>query len=117
MRVEVYRNLHRGDWSIRSCTTGRVIGHSDQVFLADVRLTVQKAGRDRVLREKRKNVHAFMRGELVTTADWHTSHNTDQQVSYNPYKAGSFILKATGEPVTQATRVTLTASGQAFIGN
>ena len=113
MIVEVYRNLHTGSWSIRSSKTGLVIDHADQVHLTGAKLVVQPAGRAKVLREKRKNVHAFIRGERVPMAA--DPQPADQQVSYNPYKCGSFVIKSTGEPITEAGSVTLTAEGHAYI--
>ena len=113
MIVEVYRNLHTGSWSIRDSRTGLVVDHAEQVCLAGARLVVQPAGRAKVLREQRKNVHAFIKGERVPMVAG--PHHPDRQVSYNPYKCGSFVLKATGEPITEADSVTLTASGHAYI--
>jgi hypothetical protein len=129
MRVEVYRNLHRGCWSVRSSSTGRVIAHAERVQLEDVRLVVQPAGRARVLREQRKNVHAFMRGELThlwKQDEWSTIDSTldlyprmpeGQQVSYNPYRCASFVMRATGETIQGASSVTLTETGHAYIGS
>jgi len=57
--VDVYRNLHKNTWSIRSRTTGRVVEHSDNVLVRAAKFVVQPAGRKRVLQEQRKNVHAF----------------------------------------------------------
>jgi len=33
MQVEVYRNLHTGNWSIRSAKSGRVVDHADTVYI------------------------------------------------------------------------------------
>jgi hypothetical protein len=61
-KVFVYYNLHKHTWSIRDCKTRRVIGHSDHVLLFEVKPKVSQAGRERVLREQRKNVHAGLEG-------------------------------------------------------
>ena len=66
-RVRIYRNLHKGslsikDWDRQSPTYGRVIDRPNVYFVSYPRFIVSKAGRDRVLREKRKNVHAFVQG-------------------------------------------------------
>jgi hypothetical protein len=68
MRVEVYYNLHKKCFSIRH--KGIVISHANTVKLADVTFVVRKAGRERVLREKKKNVHAFVRGNLLPLTTW-----------------------------------------------
>ena len=65
MRVEVYFNLHKKTFSVRSCRTGRVIHHTDKVHIANPEFVVRKAGRERVLREGKKNVHAFVRGDVT----------------------------------------------------
>lgn len=66
MKVEVYRNLNNGRLSIRDAKTKLVVGHADRVKLTDVTFHVSQAGRERVLRERRKNVHAVVRGYMVS---------------------------------------------------
>ena len=100
--VEVYKNLHKGVWSIRQA--GKVVAHSDYVFLADAKFVVRPGGRARVLREKRKNVHAFVKGFVVppSVAGVETD-GTWKDISYNPYQHSTFV---TGEtPVSQARYV------------
>ncbi len=46
-------------------STGRVIGYTESVNLEDVEFKVSEAGRQRLLREKRKNVHAFAIGTVA----------------------------------------------------
>ena len=67
MKVDVYRNLHKKCWSIRSVATGRVVAHKSDATVANAKFIVQPAGRAKVLREKKKNVHAFIRGEWIET--------------------------------------------------
>jgi hypothetical protein len=110
--VDVYRNLHKNTWSIRSRTTGRVVGHSDNVLVRAAKFVVQPAGRKRVLQDKRKNVHAFVRG-VVSPLPGVTTFETpcDVQVKYNPYKADHFYEVETGEAVEQASVVVLDTQG------
>jgi len=108
MRVFVYFNLHRKCWSIKALegeNKGRVIGHAKGVYLSDVRPKVSEAGRQRVLREKRKNVHAGLTGNLMCVTDdsnlWRrypyigSYHHTlgATRITYNPYRCGHFTLK------------------------
>ena len=65
MRVEVYFNLHKKVFSVRSVMTGRVILHTDKVHISNPKFVVRKSGRDKVLRERKKNVHAFVRGDAT----------------------------------------------------
>lgn len=127
MKVEVYRNLHNGKLSIRDAKTKLVIGHADRVKLTDVTFHVSQAGRERVLREKRKNVHAVVRGSLVSfmfgggykgrsLSSYVQEGEVPQfamadnmQVKYNPYKAGSFMLG--DEPVHEAKAVRIGIAG------
>jgi hypothetical protein len=120
--VEVYRNLHKNCWSVRNNATGHVLWHVDEVLLEDVDLVVRPAGRAKVLREKRKNVHAFAKGEIVETHVGPGNLVTDlipyqnSQVVYNPYEHDSFVLQDTGERVTHAKHVYLNNKGKVFIG-
>ena len=64
MKVEVYFNLHKKLFSVRSVATGRVMFHTYEVCIDNPKFVVRKAGRDKVLRERKKNVHAFVRGDI-----------------------------------------------------
>lgn len=126
-RVRVYRNLRTGTWSIQTKTPKgwRVRGHATAVELLAADCNVSDAGRAKVLRERRKNVHAHIEGNI----DLRNLHVIDQnpkwayaygilesmdafpygnadRISYNPYKAGTFTT-SDGEPVTGARRVRL----------
>lgn len=112
--VEVYRNLHNGKMSVRDCKTHRVIAHVDNITLAGVGFRVSKAGRERVLREGRKNVHAFVSGKVVSFEGatpykgrdlneyiWEGGKNLllagDGRIAtYNPYKYDSFVIPQEG---------------------
>lgn len=97
-RVFVYWNLHKSLWSVRDCKTRKVIAHLHSLTLIDVKFKVSEAGRQRVLREQRKNVHAGVEG--------YVSVDTDNPclipVRYNPYELSSF--EASGRPIYEAPR-------------
>ena len=116
--VDVYRNLHRNTWSIRSRTTGRVIARADNVVVKNVKFVVQPAGRQRVLDEERKNVHAFVRGTISPISpDMLTRVAYNVQIKYNPYilepdqRAGHFYEVDTEETVGEAPIVVLDTKG------
>lgn len=93
--VFVYRNLHRNEWSIRAADgphKGEIIGHATHLVIDFARWRVNEAGRQRVIRDKAKNVHAGVFGML---ADVEPVNVTWQRVTYNPYKAGHFHLADT----------------------
>lgn len=106
-RVKVYRNLHNGKWSIADKATGLVLGHADSVILLNAEFIVKEAGRQRVLREKQKNVHAVVEGNFLTADSKHARHH-GVGVTYNPYKYATFVDKDTEEPIFQAAMVTFT---------
>lgn len=112
MEVDVYWNLHKKCFSVRDRKTRRVVAHKQHVLVYDPLFVVSEAGRQRVLREQRKNVHAFIRG----TSDLHdyyetlVSTSTLPEVTYNPYNAPSFTLKTSGEPIWEGAFAFLTAT-------
>ena len=106
MRVFVYFNLHKKLWSIKDLKTGKVIGRIDSVYLQDCEMKVSQAGRKRVLKEKRKNVHAG----IVGTWDYRDIHKIEgTEITYNPYKYESFVNKETLAPVYKASEVYMQA--------
>ena len=101
MRVEVYFNLHKRVFSVRSARSGRVILHTDKVHINQPQFVVREGGRQRVLKERKKNVHAFVRG-YATRHDHDPESPTD--VVYNPYKYDSFVDWKTETPIDKGLR-------------
>lgn len=103
MKVFIYWNLHKNCWSIKNTKTNKVIAHADQVSVKNVTFKVSEAGRQRVLKEKRKNVHAGVAGELVSYVARGGQRASKlpnlKAVSYNPYRGPSFYLKASEKPI------------------
>ena len=58
MSIEIYFNLHKKVFSIRN--KGKVVEHATAVTVTYPKFIVQPAGRAKVLRDKVKNVHAFV---------------------------------------------------------
>jgi|688.fasta_scaffold00313_107 hypothetical protein len=111
--VFVYRNLHYRDkvvYSVRNESTKRVSFHSSLVYLYDVVFKVGKAGQSRVRKEKRKNVHAGVKGSLAPMGLdlW---FGPFVQVRYNPYETGTFVRCDNGEPVHRAKKVLINEQG------
>ena len=99
MKVKVYFNLHKKLFSVVAMegpNKGRVIDHVDSLELEQCSFRVQKAGRERVLRENRKNVHAYISGH---TCAFNEPVKVDGEATYNPYKYSTFVDKADGSPV------------------
>ena len=105
-RVEIYRNLHNDTFSIRR--NGKVVKHlanSQSIFLKDVKFAVQPAGREKVRREGKKNVHAFIRGTYLAPSTFpHTTSEfkakCTEWVSYNPYQDDHFTATVTDPETT-----------------
>ena len=96
MKVAVYFNLHKKVFSIKAMEgekKGLVIGHSANVSIRNPVFKVSEAGRQRVLREKRKNVHAFVVGELVDYVEFDRKNDPVLDITYNPYKYSQFMIK------------------------
>jgi len=108
MQVRVYRNLHKKTYSIQAKTPKgwRVVEHRDFLFLSEAYFNVSEAGRQRVLREKRKNVHAYVEGELIENACF----KIGDQIRYNPYRASTFTDEQ-GKQVNYSKCVYLNAGG------
>jgi hypothetical protein len=106
-RVMVYYNLHKHTFSVQK--NGLVVLHADYVKLKDVEFRVRQGGKEKVRKEKSKNVHAFVIGDLVDycvyPCDDIPEEPTGDIVTYNPYKYDTFVYKETEEPVTTASEV------------
>ena len=115
MRVFVYYNLHKACWSIKCVDpdykhNGLVIAHATEVVLSEATGSVSRAGRERVLREQRKNVHAGIVGRLEAftgtkrlpfwtnghdkpvASYWKVTDRCTQRITYDPYKHHRFVL-------------------------
>ena len=90
--IEVYRNLHKKCWSVRQ--GGKVKVHTSYICLQAAEFVVQPAGREKVLREQKKNVHAFVKGYLISARTINRLNKdiewTMDAVTYNPYKHPHF---------------------------
>ena len=106
--VEVYFNLHKKLFSVRSRMTGKVFAHVDKVSLCDPKFVVRKSGRDRVRREGKKNVHAFVKGKLLNPTEdtllgaLVKALTEGKAVTYNPYKYDTFVYADTEQPIDNA---------------
>ena len=106
-QFDVYRNLNRQCWSIRSTASRLVVAHARALILVDATWHVSPGGNARVRREGRKNVHAFARGarshlgyeRLSTLGQWPKF----DRVTYNPYTDTQF--QSEGETVRKSAVV------------
>ena len=96
----IYRNLHTGGFSIKY--RGRVISRPMQFIATNVTFKVNESGRQRVIKEKQKNVHAYattLSEPVILKYDIRV--NSNNEVSYNPYKTNYFFNKINNQPITK----------------
>ncbi len=100
--VRVFKNLKYGCYSIMQ--RGVIRASAKQVRLSDVEFRVRESGRQRMLREKRKNVHAFAVGRLVDYVHPGDARELvrmeGRDAFYDPYRYASFVDCETKAPVT-----------------
>ena len=109
MPIEIYRNLHKKCFSIRQ--NGKVVDYlsdDQELHLTNVKFRVQPAGRERVRREKKKNVHAYVKGTISPLGGLQRKRLLQlcfQTASYDPYTMDTFQTFPDGEPIYEAPHV------------
>lgn len=104
--VKIYKNLHNGLWSIMQ--GGLVVAHVESFSMYGVSFKVSESGRQKVIRERKKYVHAFIVGRLLEvncTDDDIITSNPHTRVRYNPYTLTSFVIGINDAPISSACRV------------
>lgn len=115
-KVAIYKNLHKNMFSVVSRegkNYGKVIAHCDGAVLSNVSFTVSKKGRQRVVEERKKNVHAYVVGHIEAAKNWqpfregvgfvnkmdNESTMFAERIHYNPYHRDSFFYHGMRGPV------------------
>ena len=136
-RVKVYYNLQKDCLSVIDAETGLLYCHAHRVELHDAKFRVQLAGRNRVIKEKRKNVHAYIVGKCHDIGElpkerYHLvrgkvesydicqcegtmwceecvpeSAEQFRHATYNPYKYDTFVDDVSGESLFKSERVVI----------
>jgi len=88
-RIRAYYNLHKKCFSVQDYKTGLVIEHTDKLFVTNAMFVVRKSGNERVKKEGRKNVHAFVNGIRHSNSE-DAPLGSSYQVSYNPHTMDYF---------------------------
>lgn len=91
-RIRAYYNLHKKCFSVQDYKTGLVIEHTDKLFMTNAMFVVRKSGNERVKKEGKKNVHAFVNG-IRHDKPIDTNHCNNYEVKYNPYTMDFFHYK------------------------
>jgi hypothetical protein len=106
--AKIYFNLHKKVFSVQ--VNGKVVDHVKNLHILGATFRVSEAGRQRVINEKRKNVHAYVVAPIENirkvTNDQGNVSGWDA-VTYNPYRDATFVRKETREAIHQAYEVCL----------
>ena len=127
MRVRLYINLKiktQRAWSLMAMEgprKGKVIGIFDGAVMRDVTFPVSESGRQRVIREGSKNVHAFVDGTLIEKFPLRSmaagvtgsriAPGANVRVTYDPYTMPHMIRTDCVEFVHAASLVAITPAG------
>ena len=106
--IRVYYNFRRKLFSVQAKVNNKwvVVEHTNNIVLRNAIFNVSEAGRQRVLKQKRKNVHAFIIGERFPFIP--KSFVYRDEISYNPYKGPNFVIANQPEKsVDEAKYVTI----------
>ena len=114
--VRVFKNPKYGCYTIMQ--DGRVKASAKQVRLKEAAFTVRESGRQRMLHEQRRTIHAYIVGTLIEYI--HTEDAKSMSVlpgrsaRYNPYRYSSFVDSQTEAPLSLADLVQLDESGVTY---
>jgi hypothetical protein len=102
MRVRVHLNLHTKEWSV--ARNGKVIVTCGELVLSDARCIVSQSGRRRCLKQRVRNVHAWIEGNLISEVP----AGRRMSISYNPYRAAYFYDREKGREIRRCNFVHFT---------
>lgn len=106
----IYRNLHKKKFSIKDIKKRKVVDWKDCFIAVECHFKISESGRLKVIKEKRKNVHAGIVCDTIIG-------NLDQEyipkltnpklipLYYNPYKQDCFTRVDTNQKVEFARYV------------
>lgn len=113
MIVEVYKNLTKSRqakstvYSIRDSKTKKVINWSNAFTLKNVTFHINEKARQRVIANKRKEVHAWVKGELLM---YDILPSLRRKITYDPYKDMVFHFHS-GKKIENASVCSFTPRG------
>jgi hypothetical protein len=90
---------------MQSPNYGLIVGYEDCTILCNCRFVVNEKSRQRVLRERSKNVHAWVVGHGVDVKSFNFDMDKLRPSYYNPYEVNSFIDLETNKKVDEASVV------------
>lgn len=113
-KTKVYRNSRLNKWSVKF--NNGPVKHFNELSLSNATFHVQPAGRQKVLKTKRKNVHAYVSGTFVYTSHLvYLDTFKYRRVRYNPYYFDKFFYDDNLERVSSAKIVYFTDKGEVYV--
>jgi hypothetical protein len=99
---------------------GVIKASARQIRLKDAEFLVRESGRQRMLQSAKRNVHAYVVGELVA----YTHPDEDRALDllagrgarYNPFRYSAFVDCETEQPLSRAELVQLDERGVIYSG-
>lgn len=91
-KLYIYRNLTSKCFSVK--LRGKVVSHFTEPLVFSGSFSVSEKGRQRVVKERKKYVHAYVvcNGETASSFS-----GKKREITYNPFKNDSFVYVDTGE--------------------
>lgn len=112
---KIYFNLHKKCFSILAWDLDkkgwRLYSHEDSIEVSNAKMKISEIGRQRVIKEKRKNVHAFVYAEKIKTTCPTAKIKYNNRCSYNPYKHGFFYDALTEKPIMKLDKALMHSAG------
>lgn len=107
-RVEVYYNIQKGGFSIKSLDKqnkdkGKVVAYADNVLIENATFHINEKKLKEIHQRQRKTVYAVIRGYLKDT-DKHNQEEFNKGYC-NPFKVGNFIDWHTKDVLSRASQV------------
>lgn len=94
-KVIVHFNLNNHKWSIKH--KGKLMAIMDHVTIIPERIHINEKARQRVIKEKCRNLHAWFIGTVVDFKDRSSRKSLKSPISYNPYRSRYFYhIKESG---------------------
>ena len=99
LTTRIYRNLQTGTMSLQQKINKSwlVVGHVTNIVIENPTFYVSQAGKARVIRDKHKNVHAWVEGRLTSVSTDYLSNL--REIYYCPYNTERFLWKQTRESI------------------
>ena len=112
--VRVFKNPSKGCYNIMQ--GGMIKASARQIRLKDAEFLVRESGRQRMLENNKRNIHAYVVGELVDFTHPDESDRALELIAgrnayYNPHRYSSFVDRETESPLTTANVVQLDERG------